>query len=139
MRIKITVLLLIMATVVIPTVCAESEEISVGSFEETVHKRGTVTFNNFLIHEDDGWMTPRGWHNLKIKLSAKNTAADALSLGLQFVGKDKSGKILWAMSAAPMMGILSDKSLEDISASVLVKPGTLERTDTIVVIFAGES
>jgi len=39
MKIKITVLLLIMATVVIPTVCAESEEISVGSFEETVHKR----------------------------------------------------------------------------------------------------
>jgi hypothetical protein len=139
MRIKITVFLLLMATVVVPTVCAESEEFSVGSFEETVYKRGTVTFNNFLIHEDDGWLTPRGWHDLKIKLSAKNSAAEALSLGLQFVGKDKSGKILWAMSAAPMMGILSEKSLEEISGSVLVEPGTLGRTDKIVVIFAGES
>ena len=139
MKSRITVVFMVMFFLVTAaTVYSESNVVSLEEFENTVYERGAVTFNNFTLVENDSWTTPNGWKNLKVTLSAKNRGNDALRLNLQFAGKDKNGEIIWAISASPMMGIISEKSLEEISGSVLVKPGTKDRTAEIVIIYSGE-
>lgn len=134
----IVILASVLLTLMTQAAFAEKMVVSFDKFEETVYRSGTLTFNNFTIFEKDGWMTPNGWNDLHVKLSGKNNGSDALSIGLQFAGKNTAGEVIWAMDIAPMMGIISEKSLEEISGSVLVKPGTLNKTKEVVVIFSGE-
>jgi len=128
----------VLILIITPCVFSEKKTVDINKFEDTVYESGGLTFNNFVIFEKDGWITPNGWRKLNIKLTGKNTSGDPLRLELQFAGLDNSGEVLWAMSASPIMGILSEQSVEEISSSVLVKPGTLSKTKVIVIIFTGE-
>jgi hypothetical protein len=96
-----------------------------------------VKLNNFNISESSNFMTPKGWKNVEVQLSAKNLTGDSVTLQLQVVGLDAAGVVLWATKAEPMMGMLGEDKLEEVKGDALVKSGALKKTAKIIVHVRG--
>ena len=134
----------VVSLILIGTVGAEDPvglraEVTLGEFEDLSHRTDDLILNNFTIYEDDDdWFGPDGWNTLRIKLSGKNRTDDTLHVQLQIIGLDEEGRVLWCTVATPMMGMLSGKTLEELTGSAWIAPGTLDATAKFVVLFSGE-
>lgn len=136
--VKNSIVFCILAIVAFP-VLAEPKAFSVADFERYSYNSEQLVLNNFTIYEDeDDWFGPSGWNTLRIILSGKNNSTGSITFEIQTVGLNANREVLWCMKAQPMMGVISEKTLEEVTGSAYVKPGTLRKTDTVVVIFAGD-
>lgn len=132
---------MIVCTIIIVAfpVLAEPKKMSIADFEKYSYNSEQLILNNFTIYEDeDDWFGPSGWNTLRIKLSGKNNSTDSITFEIQTAGLNANREVLWCMKVQPMMGVISEKTLEEVSGSAYVKPGTLSKTDTVVIIFAGD-
>ena len=118
---------------------AETKTTTVSDLETLVYETEEIKFNNFTITEGNNMFTdPEGYNHIKVQVSGRNKKSTSYYVQLQIVGFGTNGKVLWAMKAAPTMGILSENSLEQLSGTAWVRPETLQNTEKLLIIFAGD-
>ena len=141
MKVKriISVLISILFLLCAVSAAAESKELSVSALDQYVYDTDTIRFNNFTISEGNNMFTdPDGFNHVKIQVSGRNKTNSSYYVQLQIAGFGHDGTLLWAMKVAPTMGILSEKSLEQLSGTAWVRPDTLSETKKIRIIYAGD-
>jgi len=134
---KIILTMLIMANISLFAFEHNTGFIPVEDLEDFSIKHNGVKMNNFTLSEKSSWTT-KSMVNLGVSFSVKNKNTDSKHFSLIIVGLNKKNKIIWALNAEPMMGILSGKKTDSISNDTLVMPGTLAETTKVFVKITGD-
>jgi hypothetical protein len=86
--------------------------------------KGPLVLNNFNLHEETGMFSRRPY--IELSFSAVNRSDDPYFLTVQFLAFDDE-RPLFAISAEPTLGIVSDHTADQVTASVNALPGELRR------------
>ena len=108
----------------------QNQIVTRSQFEDLSIQGGGVNINNFSIREDTSFWD-RNLRVIRVSFSARNRNAVSKQFAIMLVGFDESDNLLWSMNLEPMMGAISENQTEDISGSVYISQGTLNRTKKI--------
>ncbi len=99
--------------------------------------KGRVRINNFILAEDKSWVAKEVMV-LNFSASGTNRGEGPAYVTLEAVGFDPSGALLFAITAQPMMSIISPGKAEQIHGDIYVAPGLVEKASKICVRVSGE-
>lgn len=109
--------------------------VSPAEIENISFKEGGLTVNNVSISEKSSFMA-KDLVNLSFSLSARNSTDKPIKLSIMAAGFS-SNEPVWALSAEPMMSMLSANKTDSIENDVYSIPGTWKKTDKIFIKITG--
>lgn len=116
-----------------PFTCVDIDKLA----DVTWNSAPAVRLNNFNVGERKAHMA-KGVAVIEASFSVANRSAATVHVTGQFVGYDGSGNLLFALSASPMMDMVSANKTETAQGDIYVAPGTIQKLKKMCVTVEGQ-